>query len=204
MINEYLIYFFTAFAASLLGAIPFGLVNLSVLQVAVNRGQKATWPVAYGATVIEIGYAIIGLLTGNAIFKLLNNEQTINGFIFWVLTIMGIVFLIRKNQVQNSQHSTLGGFFYGVMLNLLSLQVLLYWIIASGYLISSELLIISPSSVVLFLAAIWIGKMAVLHAYAVLGRQIITRSQKISANINRIIGSILIALAMINAFRYFV
>ncbi|MFW5778244.1 MAG: hypothetical protein ACOCW7_03645 [Bacteroidota bacterium] len=45
---------------------------------------------------------------------------------------------------------------------------------------------------------------AFLHAYAELGRQIITRSQKISANINRITGSILIALAMINAFRYFV
>lgn len=198
-----MLYFLTAFAASLLGAIPFGLVNLSVLQVAVTRGQKATWSVAHGATIIEIGYAIIGLMTGNAIFKLFNNEQTINGFIFLVLVVMGLAFLMRKNQVKTSQNTTLGGFVYGIMLNLLSLQVLLYWIIASGYLLSRDLLTLNHISVIIFLLAIWMGKMTVLHAYAVMGQQIISRSQKISKNINRIIGSILISLALINAIRYF-
>jgi threonine/homoserine/homoserine lactone efflux protein len=48
--------------ASILGAVPFGLVNLSVLQAALRKGTRATMPISFGASVVEVGYGILGIM----------------------------------------------------------------------------------------------------------------------------------------------
>jgi len=189
------IFLLLGFVASLIGAIPFGLVNLSVLQTALNKGAKAAIPVSYGASVVEVGYGILGIFAGSLISRHIDNNPWFSIFTASALLMIGLAFIFRKSHFEFNKNNTLGGFFYGVLLNLLSLQVLAYWILAISFITALNIQIFSPTSVFLFLLGIWIGKMGVLVSYASWGSKIVQRSEKISQNINRFIGIVLIGLS---------
>jgi uncharacterized protein YjeT (DUF2065 family) len=49
----------------------------------------------------------------------------------------------------------------------------------------------------LFLAGVWLAKMGVLKGYSWLAQKVATQAEKISANTNRIIGILLMLVAVI-------
>jgi threonine/homoserine/homoserine lactone efflux protein len=83
----------------------------------------------------------------------------------------------------------------GILLNLVSIQVFLFWILAIAFLSSRELLYYDILSILLFILGIWLGKMAVLWIYIRLSSRYLSRSRVISKNINTIIGIVLFGLA---------
>ena len=191
------LYLATGIAASIIGALPFGLVNLSVLQSAVNKGIRSTLPVSTGASVVEIGYGMAGIFAGKFIWEYTHNNLWFHIISASILLATGVVFFIRKSKFEFNFNPTFGGFSYGVLLNLLSLQVLAYWIIAGSILSSAGLLPHAPATIAIFLAGIAMGKMGTLWAYAYFGEEIIGRSGRISRNINRLVGIILMAVAAV-------
>lgn len=191
------LYLAIGFAASIIGALPFGLVNLSVLQSAVNKGILSTIPVATGASMVEIGYGIVGIFAGKFIFEYTHNNLWFHVVSAAILLVTGVTFFVKKSQFDFNLKPTFGGFSYGILLNLLSLQVLAYWIITGSILSSAGLLPHSPATIVVFLAGIAMGKMGTLWVYAYFGEEIFARSKRISRNINRLVGIILMAVAAI-------
>lgn len=196
LITDIPFYLAIGFAASIIGALPFGLVNLSVLQSAVNKGTRATLLVSTGASVVEIGYGTVGIFAGSLIATHINGSPWFHLLSALILLAVGVTFLLKKSKFHFSANNTFGGFWYGVLLNLLSLQVLIYWIIALSLLSSSDLLPLSLTAILSFLTGIGIGKMSVLYAYATLGEEIIGKSEKIARNINRLVGIILMGVAL--------
>jgi len=53
-VMDYLLYGFAGFAASTLGALPPGAVNLSVVYTTINRGASFAVPIILAAAVGEI------------------------------------------------------------------------------------------------------------------------------------------------------
>jgi L-lysine exporter family protein LysE/ArgO len=198
---EVFLFLLFGFVASIIGAVPFGLVNLSILQTAINNGIRATMPISYGASVVEIIYGVIGIFAGSLLFRYIDNNPWFNVFTTLVLLVMGLVFLFKQSHFQFNKNNTYGGFLYGILLNMLSLQVLAYWILAISIISTFSPQLFTPVAVILFLAGIWIGKMSVLVSYASLGNKIARRSEKISKNINLFIGIVLIGLGVFNVIR---
>jgi L-lysine exporter family protein LysE/ArgO len=204
MSAEHFIFIIIGLIASIIGAVPFGLVNLSVLQTAINKGTKATMPISYGASMIEILYGILGIFAGSLLIKYIGNNIWFNIFTALVVLFMGMVFFFKRSQFQFNKDSTIGGFMYGILLNLLSLQVLVYWILAVTFISSFNQQIFSPLAIILFLSGIWTGKMGVLISYAFLGSKIASRSERISKNINRVIGIVLLGVAGFTLLKIFI
>lgn len=200
---EVFLFLLIGFIASIIGAVPFGLVNLSVLQTSINKGIKATIPISYGASVVEILYGVFGIFAGSLLFKYIDKNPWFNVFTTLVLLTMGLIFLFKRSQFQLNNNNSFGGFLYGVLLNLLSLQVLAYWILAISFISSINHQLFTPLAVILFLAGIWAGKMSVLLSYASLGNKIASQSEKISKNINRLIGIVLIGIALFTVLRFY-
>ncbi len=50
--------------ATTIGAVPFGLANLSVVDVAIKANIRKSMSVAFGAAIIEIVFALTALLAG--------------------------------------------------------------------------------------------------------------------------------------------
>lgn len=199
MFFDQLSIFITGILAAVLGAVPFGLVNLSVLDVSLNRGNKDALNIAHGAAFVEVAYGLIAIFAGGAFSKLMDGNPVINYMIIIILIISGMVFFIKKQQARTSGDRKYFGFMKGAFLNLISFQVFLFWMLAITYLSSRGLMRYDALSVILFIAGIWLGKMAVLILYMLLSKRIFAHSQILSRNINRIIGSILFGVAIFQA-----
>ena len=196
MLVNQIIILITGALVAILGALPFGLVNLTVLDVSMKRGTSDALNIAHGAALVEVLYGLIAIFAGSLVNNYIDGNVIINYFIILVLVVSGLFFLVKKQKSNSSGETGYFGFFKGVFLNLISIQVFLFWLIALAYLSSRQLIQYDILSVLVFLAGIWIGKMTVLFLYMLLSKKIVSHSQILSKNINRIIGFILFGVAI--------
>ena len=54
MLVEIIIVLLIGITTSIVGAVPFGLVNLTVLNVSLEQGNRAALRIAHGASFIEV------------------------------------------------------------------------------------------------------------------------------------------------------
>lgn len=184
-----------AFIATLIAAIPFGLVNLSVMSLALKKGKNNARKTAFGAGIIEILFAIIA--TTSLSFTNLStlNSNTASYSIAVILLITSISFFFKKSNV--NKNKTIEGkyFLKGIFFNFISLQVLAFWFAAIAFLISKNIEFKNMIKVTIFLITIFLTKILVLEAYIQLGNKVIKTQGIVEKNINKIIGSVLIATA---------
>lgn len=192
------IYLFIGALACSIGAIPFGVVNLTVMEVSIKQNTSKSMSVAFGAALVEILFALTALLAGNMLSGYFNGNLTVKYSVVLVLIVSGVFFWFKKSNVLNvntKRHPN--GFLKGILLNLVSIQVLLFWFLAATFLSVRNLFPSSLLQISLFISGVWIGKLVVLYMYALLGSKIIRQSQLISQNINRIIGFMLVAISIV-------
>lgn len=192
------IYLLIAIAATIIGAVPLGLVNLSVVDAALKNDSRSATQIAHGASVVEIIFALVALLTGTKLSPVLEGNPLVRYFVFAVLLGSGLFFWFKKNRVKSNPESRkTTGFIKGILLNLISMQVLLFWLLAATVLSARQLIPSTFSEMLFFIAGVWLTKMAVLKAYAFLAKKVVSRAQKISGNVNRIIGVVLLLVAIV-------
>lgn len=182
----------TGITAAIIGALPFGLVNLTVLDTAYRNERKQAMHIAHGAAWIEVLFGLIAISIGNKISAFMNNKSVFYYLILLLPTLVGIILLFRK-KTKNKKHKLSGNnFLKGIFLNLISIQVLLYWLIAVMYINQFHVRVQNLQEIMAFLAGVWIGKMLVLWFYASLSKVVFTKWQFLSSNMNRVIGIILL------------
>lgn len=181
---------------TVIGAMPFGLVNLSVLDTSYRNGRRQALKIAYGAAMVEILFGMLALLAGSVIMNFTSESRLAKILAIIIPAIAGVIFLLKKKKDQKKDHQQSAGFVKGVLLNLISIQVLLYWLIAITYL-NARQFTIEPAMYIYFGIGIWTGKMLVLWAYAVLSEFILSKSAILASNMNRIIGGVLLITAAI-------
>jgi threonine/homoserine/homoserine lactone efflux protein len=203
MIESTVIYLFLGAVVCVIGAVPFGLVNLSVVKIAASTNIQKSMSIAYGAALVEILFAMVAIFAGSILKNILSESIWVKAFIMFVLLISGIYFLIKKEVIVYEKfNKKSSGFFVGVLLNLGSIQVLIFWILAITFLSVRNYLPTSFWQLFLFITGIWITKMAVLRVYAVQARKVLAKSEILSQNLNRIIGMLLILIAFIQFLRF--
>ncbi len=194
-------YLFIGFVACTVGALPFGIINLTVLDETLRKGGRTAINIAHGAAIVEVVFGLAAILTGGIIESYINDNAFINYFILGLFIVSGMVFFFNKKRIYFPDKSHFTGFLKGVFLNLISIQVFLFWIVAITFLSTKNLSPPDSISILIFLIGIWSGKMMVLWSYTILSKNIIARSQKLSNNMNRIIGLILFSVAVIQAVK---
>lgn len=199
--NEIILHFALGFIASITGAMPFGLVNLSVVDSTLNRGERAAFWVSAGATIIEIGFVLLAIFLGSRLAAYMENSPWIEFFILLVLLTAGISFFLRKNKGSENKKIVMPDFVKGMFLNILSVQVLLYWFVAIAYLQSNAQIVFTLECIVAFTLAVALGKMLTLLFYRLLATKIRSKSSAIARKINHIIGIIMIGLAVFHLLK---
>lgn len=201
MTGGYIFLFILAVVTAIIGALPFGLVNLTVLNVSLEKGSRPAMKIAHGASIIEVLYGLIAIYAGSLLNRYIEGNRLVGITTMLVLVAGGLYFLFRKTGMDTGSGEVRNGFLKGMLLNLVSIQVFLFWILAMAYLSSRSIMQYDALSVILFLAGIWIGKMLTLLAYKNLSSKLLARSWMISSNINRIIGFVLIGMAFVQFFK---
>jgi threonine/homoserine/homoserine lactone efflux protein len=181
-----------AFTATLIGALPFGLVNLTVMDVSYRKGTSTAMQIAHGASWIEVVFVLIAIFAGSFIGNVTKHLSWGHLLFAGLPVLVGLIFLFKKTNKHTDTKEFSNGFFKGIFLNLISMQVLLYWVLAMTIITKTWLTEPKIEILVLIIVTVWTGKMAVLWIYARLSKNILSKSNFLANNINRIIGAILI------------
>lgn len=194
---EWIILTTATLLASIIAALPFGLVNLTVLDVADRKGPQAAIRIAGGATLVEILFVLIAFLTGPLLMATTKNPGWFNWVFVATPLLTGLYFLRKRSHGKTQKLVINNDFIRGAVLNLVSIQVLLYWVFAIAFLKQNQLLPIEVFTFPLVILVIAFGKIWVLWMYARLSNAILQKLGKFSSNINRIIGIVLILTGVV-------
>ncbi len=191
----------SAIIITIIGALPFGLVNLTVLDISYHRNKIAALKVAHGAAWIEVLFGLTALIAGSLIGQFTRDHRVVQTLVLIIPAVVGLVFILKKNHNEAKTTGKDPGFRKGMLLNLISIQVLLYWLFAMTYLNTRWEPEFNILSITLFALGIWLGKMGVLWIYALFSRKIFSSFGFLARNINRVIGVVLLITVFVQLFK---
>jgi threonine/homoserine/homoserine lactone efflux protein len=189
--------FLFAFVFSFVGSIPPGTLNLTVLQLGLEKKMNIAWRFALAAALIEYPYAWLAVAFENLITSspvMLDNFKLITAL---VMTLLGIINLWSAQKptafAQNFQAS---GFRRGVILSVLNPLAIPFWIAITAYLsIQGWVVLDHPRHLHSYLFGISMGALVLLISVAYLAKRMVSLFQP-GSKIKLIPGLVLLVLGL--------
>lgn len=194
--------FFTTLLISFIGSLPFGPINLVMIDLTINYRLRSSYWFAVAAALVEMGQSFVALWCSAWLWQLIHQGTWVKlaGFFFFLL--LGTVFFFKKGKenthlAENSQKSF---FLKGLVVAVLNPQAIPFWVIMLTFLSSASVMNITAKSPLFYILFFNIGaasgKLLALLLFGILSERIMRRSYFIRHYINRIIGIILIGIGV--------
>ena len=195
--------FLLAFIFSFLGSIPPGTLNLTVLQLGLEKKINTAWRFAAAAALIEYPYAWLAVTFENYITAspvILSNFKLISAMVMFLLGALSI-WSAQKPTVFTEKFQE-SGFRRGVILSILNPLAMPFWIAVTAYL-SVQGWIVLPDNQHLhgYLVGISLGAFVLLMLVAFLAKRMVL-FLKPGSKVKLIPGFVLIALGIYAFIEY--
>jgi threonine/homoserine/homoserine lactone efflux protein len=193
--------FIAGFLLSLFGSLPPGLISLSVAQTAISRTFRAAVILAAGAAFAEFFQAWVAVALSR---WFLQHPQVAFYFqwgaipVFWGLAFY-LFFMARPPKTADSvvAYNVFSQFTKGLFISMFNLLAIPYWFTYCGWLhVEGWWQDDSLYSIFVFSFGVSIGTLCVLILYAVLGREIVRRSDRMAFYANRTVACIFFLLGL--------
>lgn len=190
--NEW-IYFATAFGISLLGSLPFGMINLNVLATAVHRGPRPALVMGLGATLVE-GLQIFIVLLGFGYFAAYTSlESTMKWVAIPIFLGLAVYYFIAKPPKKEGEVVRRQPFWRGVGLSIINVLVYPFWFLWLGIM---SFPVEEQSTWIWLITGAVLGAFASMVIFTFLGRVIQQKAEGVTGQLNRIIAAVFLGLAL--------
>jgi len=189
-----LLYFFVAFAACLLGTIPFGPINLAVVKTTVDHDVRRGTEIAIAASLIEILEALIAIWFGMVVSSFLESNLAIKLGIGLMFVILAVVVVIRESKpAMADKPSGQESFFKkGLLIAVLNPQAVPFWIFALAAISQYFEFEYMGITLVAFLAGVFLGKMTALYGFVLVSGYLKSHLKESSTLVNNVLASVLL------------
>ena len=139
--------FFIAFGFSFVGSIPPGTINLTVLQLGLERKTNTALKFALAASIIEYPYAWIAVKFATLILanpSIVKNMQLLAGIVMLVLGAANLYSSMRSNPL--AARFSNSGFRKGLVLGILNPLAIPFWIAMTAYLKTQQWIDLSTTA----------------------------------------------------------
>ncbi|MFA8300114.1 MAG: LysE family transporter [Hyphomicrobiales bacterium] len=187
---HYIVEFLIGFAASFLGSLPVGMLNLTVMDISIRRGPKYVTLFSGGAASVEFIQAFIGVYFSS--WFLMNQNITLFFEVMVLplfLTLAIVYFFKDKSSTGNKAEIKNSEFAKGVWLSFLNPLPIPFWIFYATYFHAEHWISFSTTSIIVFVLGIAAGTFTALLAFGKMSIFIASKIKKINAWINKIIAS---------------
>lgn len=166
--------FFVAFAFSFLGSIPPGTLNLTVLQLGLDKKISIAWRFAFAASIIEYPYAWIAVKFDHYITSsplVVDNFKLLTAAIMILLGLLNLWSAQRPTPlVKRFQDS---GLRKGLVLGILNPLAIPFWIGITAYLnVQGWVKLSSTSGLHGYLLGVFLGSFALFLSLAYLAKRL--------------------------------
>lgn len=158
--------FFIGLIANFIGYIPPGNINLTLVQITINRGLKQAVMFIISFSSVEFFFTYFIMHAD----KWLSAEVHLDTIIDWVMVVlfgaMGIITWINRKKPPQTSYSDRESIRYGILLGFLNPMQIPFWMITGTYLITHEWIVDGPVALVIFSIGAAAGAFLALFLYA--------------------------------------
>ena len=198
-------YFLIALVATFIGAIPFGAINLSVVNTTIKKSFAQGVHFSFATSLVEIAQAGIAIFFGLSIQRILNENSWIQIVVFSIFIALGVYNLVRKTHPKLGEKTKLKvpEFVKGFVISVANPQAVPFWLITLTLINQYFKLDYTGSNLTIFLIGVFVGKLLALLLFGVLSNFLKEKLQKSCTLINRSLGSVLLLIGLFQASKYF-
>ncbi|QKX06953.1 hypothetical protein HN014_19195 [Aquimarina sp. TRL1] len=205
---EIVIYLGIGIVVTILGAIPLGTVNLSVIHTTIEKGKKEAFKIIIAAGVAELLLAFYAIYCNITIDRFIHQNRWIHYLLVFVFLVVGLLFMTKKTKQHTKRRNlsfTKNKYLIGFLLGVFNPPVLFFWIltISSMKTFSIELNKMTASLLLLFFGlGVYIGKTGTLYMYSKMALYFGERIS-FSQHLNKVIGILLLFIAFFQGSKIF-
>lgn len=202
----FIVHFAWGWLCGFLGTLPFGTINVSIAEMAIQRGTRVAVAMAIGAAAVEFLQSYIALTFYNI---LTHNEEVENTIIMVsipIFLLVGVYYLLKKKHPKprpTHRAANVMGAAKGVVLSSVNMMAIPYFVFIGGYLASANYISLEASLIAAYSTGVVFGSFVTFFIYAQLGQVIKRKSEKMSKYASKMVGIIFIAIAVSQAIRYY-
>jgi threonine/homoserine/homoserine lactone efflux protein len=202
-------YLILGFLGSFVGTIPFGPINLSVVDTTLKDGMRGAMIFALAAAIIEFIYAYLSLSFYWVLNEQIASSRLIPMLVVIVFFLGGLFFFFKKDKrsANGPENKRKNNFIKGFIIAVLNPQAIPFWIFVIGFYQMQHYLnmhtIDHLDFVLAFVIGAALGKITCLYLFVLLSKRIAHRLGRISALMNKIIGVVLFFIATVQLVQLF-
>ncbi|QHT71788.1 LysE family transporter [Rhodocytophaga rosea] len=195
--NHLILNFMAGALVSFLGSLPVGILNLTIMQISLQKGLKGALLFALACAIIELGYSYIAVRMSGALVDFAMYKNPIRFFSIALFLVAGIGYLRKKPSGQVVQYS-LGPFSLGIVLSILNVMAIPFWLVYTAVLSASQWIAVDAAiEIAWFVTGISLGTLLGLMTFALLSRRIHKQFSLQSSLVNKVVGLILIGSSLL-------
>jgi threonine/homoserine/homoserine lactone efflux protein len=191
--------FFIGVIANFIGYIPPGNINLSLVQIAINRGMKEALHFIIAFSCVEFFFTYFIMNAADFLARQLNLDRIIDWIMVVLFSVMGAIAWSHRNRSPKAQKaSKKNNITYGILMGILNPVQIPFWIITGSYLITHQWIETGWIALVIFSVGSAAGAFLCLFGYARSARYVQRKLDLSNKTINTGIALLLFGFAGYN------
>ncbi|GJM13355.1 MAG: hypothetical protein DHS20C12_17580 [Pseudohongiella sp.] len=193
-----ILYLVVGFLACLLGTIPFGPINLTVVKTTVDYSRRGGIEIALAASLIEILQALIAISFGMLIASFLEENTTVQFLLAIVfIALAGFVYTRKpKPSLQTEAKRPASFFRNGLVIAALNPQAVPFWVFALATISQYFAFQYIGITLFAFLVGVFVGKFVALYGFVTASIYLKAHLQESSKLVNRLLAAILLIIGL--------
>ena len=158
--------FFLGIICNSIGYFPPGNINLTVVQITINRGLRQAYYFIIAFSSVEMLFTFGVMRFVQWLSSTMKLEQIIDVVMIVLFLILGIVTWRSRKEMPKADYSKKDSIRYGLLLGVFNPMQIPYWLFLGTYLISHEWINTGYLSLAVFSIGSGIGAGIVLYGFA--------------------------------------
>lgn len=198
--NEIIHHLWLGFTSSFVGTLPLGMLNLTILQLALANRQQQAMAFSLGATLIEFIQIGITLLSMNVLLAIPQLSQAISIISIPILLYLGYKNFKKEQNTEGPLLTAKATFGQGIVLGFANVVVYPFWLLWGNVFVQNGWLTPTPEAYFYFSFAAAIGTFGAFLFFILLGKILWKRLHGVQKMIDKLIGYTFFGFA---AFQFF-
>mgnify|MGYP001811836717 FL=1 len=200
---EYFTHVGLGFVMAYLSLVPPGMLNMTAVRTAIEKGSSSGRWFALGAALVVIPQAFVALVFARFFAEHPEVVERLNYAGIAVLFGLSIVFFLQARKKFKGEGKKRSGksFWVGMLMSSMNMLAIPFYLVLSSVLENRGMLITEQPFINLFVTGVFLGAFGLFMTYVRFADVIQKRAQFIARNINYILSALFFVLGILTFFK---